>query len=382
MYGQESWFDRAHNMPLDMLVAGGALGLLSYLAIFISCLYVVWKSKREVFEKALIVGLLAAYFFQNLFVFDNLVSYFLFFTVLSYLYFTETDGKEDLIKVPKKYEDFEMSEDLKNILAIIIVLMLGFTLWWVNIRPIMANTFLIKAMSAQEYSVKDKKVVALTAEQTMESFKKAIAYKTFANPEIREQLLNMSQKVGFSKGVTNETKLAYINYALEEMHEQILKTPNDARYQLFTGSMLNNIGRSDLAMPFLEKAKELSPNKQTIAFELIQSYINLGEKEKARDEAKMVYELDKSIDKPKILYASMLIMSGDEKSALELINTSQASDENITRAYTVRAVDYYKQGLLSQSVGEINKAIKMNPSFEIEGKKMINAIWSKTLQYE
>jgi len=34
MYNQEAWFDRAHSTPLDWLVAGGALGLLSYLSIF------------------------------------------------------------------------------------------------------------------------------------------------------------------------------------------------------------------------------------------------------------------------------------------------------------------------------------------------------------
>ena len=35
MYNQEQWFDRAHNIFLDWLVAGGFLGLLSYLSIFL-----------------------------------------------------------------------------------------------------------------------------------------------------------------------------------------------------------------------------------------------------------------------------------------------------------------------------------------------------------
>ena len=380
MYGQESWFDRAHNMPLDMLVAGGILGLLSYLAIFVAGLYVLWKSKREIFEKAVIVGLLAAYFFQNLFVFDNLVSYFLFFVVLSYLYYIETSERENLIE-KDKIDGYVMSEDLKKILAIIIVCILGFTLWYVNVRPIKANALLIKAITAQEYSVKEKKYVALTAEKTMDYFKEALSYNTFANPEIREQLLFTSQKVGYTSGVGDETKIAYLNYAFGEMENQIKSTPEDARYQIFTGSFLNNIGRSDLALPFLEKAKELSPNKQTIAFDLIQAYINMGERQKARDEAKRIYELDKSFEKPKTLYAATLILTGDEKGALELLGGKNA-DESITRAYVVIAVDYYKKSLLSKAVAEINKAINMNPSFEIEGKKLIDQIWSRTLKYE
>jgi len=380
MFAQEQWFDRAHNMPLDMLVAGGILGLLSYLAIFVACLYVLWKSKREIFEKALIVGLLAAYFFQNLFVFDNLVSYFLFFTILSYLYFTEDSENEDEKKLKKG--EGEISNDLKNILAILIIFALGFTLWWMNIRPIKANLILIKSISGQEYSVKEKKVVALTAEQTLEYFKKSLAFGTFADPEIREQLLSVAQNVALSSNAKDETKLAYLNFALDEMTKQASSTPDDARYQVFTGSFLNNLGRSDLALPFLEKSKELSPNKQTIAFQLIQCYLNLDERIKARDEAKRVYELDKSFEQPKMLYVSTLILTGDEDEALKLLGGVKSSDESITRAYITLAVDNYKKGLLYQAVIEINKAIDMNPSFETKGKQIIDQIWARTLKYE
>ena len=74
--------------PLDMLVAGGALGLISYLLIFVAAIYLLWK-KRNVLgitDAALLVGLLAGYFFQGLFVFDNLISYIFFYTVLAYIH--------------------------------------------------------------------------------------------------------------------------------------------------------------------------------------------------------------------------------------------------------------------------------------------------------
>ena len=47
MYGQESWFDRAHNAPLDFLVAGGILGFLSYFGLFFSVLYLLWFRKNN-----------------------------------------------------------------------------------------------------------------------------------------------------------------------------------------------------------------------------------------------------------------------------------------------------------------------------------------------
>ena len=82
MYDQEQWFDRTHNVFFDWLVAGGALGILSYLSIFFAVIYSLWKrngSNLSIAEESILTGLLVGYFFQNLFVFDNVTSYILFF---------------------------------------------------------------------------------------------------------------------------------------------------------------------------------------------------------------------------------------------------------------------------------------------------------------
>lgn len=42
-FGQEVWFDRAHNIFIDTLVDGGILGLLAYIAVYISAGYMLWK---------------------------------------------------------------------------------------------------------------------------------------------------------------------------------------------------------------------------------------------------------------------------------------------------------------------------------------------------
>src|SRR3989344_2343923 len=42
LYGNEPWFDRAHNMLLEWLVAGGAVGFLLYLSIFVNPVYIPW----------------------------------------------------------------------------------------------------------------------------------------------------------------------------------------------------------------------------------------------------------------------------------------------------------------------------------------------------
>ena len=92
IYDQEQWFDRAHNVFFDWLIAGGILGLLSYLALFVTAIVAIWRSRaheKDLYflfsDKVLLTALLIAYFIHNLFVFDSITSYILFFGVLAFV---------------------------------------------------------------------------------------------------------------------------------------------------------------------------------------------------------------------------------------------------------------------------------------------------------
>jgi len=91
LYGQEQWFDRVHNIVFDWLISGGILGLLAYISIYLALLYHLWFQRTaglSIIDRSLLTGLMAAYVFHNIFVFDNIVSYILFFTILAYVYHT------------------------------------------------------------------------------------------------------------------------------------------------------------------------------------------------------------------------------------------------------------------------------------------------------
>jgi O-antigen ligase len=364
MYAQEQWFDRAHNTPLDVLIAGGALGLISYLSIFIAALWIIWRRRNllGVTDGALLVGLLAGYFFQNLFVFDNLVSYMFFFFVLSYIYSRDVENN-----VPVKNEREGLGEENLNYIVLpIICITLFVSLWYVNVRPISANIYLIKGMQGYQEGVS----------KNLEYFKKALSYNTFANPEIREQLISITPKVYSLDGVDQKLKQEFVDLTFNQLKNQIVQTPDDARYQLFTGTFLKNMGQYDLARPYLEKAVELSPTKQTMLFELITDISILGEKEKALELAKKTYELDKNFGEAKDYYLASLILNNDTKIVEELMgkNATTTSDV-IIRAYLMRASDFMKKGDKNSAVGEIQKAIKMAPSFKEQGETMIQNVW-------
>ncbi|OGG59583.1 hypothetical protein A3C86_03910 [Candidatus Kaiserbacteria bacterium RIFCSPHIGHO2_02_FULL_49_16] len=167
MFGQEQWFDRVHNIVFDWLVAGGFLGLIGYLMLYFCALWCVWSGGQnnsrslqaeardrdvavntEAFstvEKSILTGLLAGYFFHNLFVFDNISSYILFTTILAYIAsrFAETRDSPTLLP------SVQIPYSAMSVIAVIAVIAVFGTAWEVNGKALAQNRALLKAISPQ-----------------------------------------------------------------------------------------------------------------------------------------------------------------------------------------------------------------------------------------
>lgn len=311
MYGQESWFDRAHNAPLDFLVAGGILGFLSYFGLFASALYLLWfrKNGLSISERGLLTGLFAGYLFQAIFVFDNLVSYVMFFTALAYVHSRVTEDLSVAIPVTKKgirqpeevqghISAFVQNEEYQNYILIPVVAVLSVVgVWWINIPSINANKNLIQALRM----VQSGKTL-----EGLESFKAALAYQSLGDSEIREQLISYTPQILKSAEVSNEIKKEFLTLTVNEVEKQITRVPNDARYYILMGSLLNNIGNPAQAETYVRRAIELSPSKQTMRFELVQSLYALGKSTEAMNEAKAAYELDTRFEQAKTIYKATI----------------------------------------------------------------------------
>ncbi|MEX1140067.1 MAG: O-antigen ligase family protein [Bacteroidota bacterium] len=88
---EQTWFDRAHNKLADVAVQNGIPGVAGYLAIFVvACIGLFrkirneGKDRREQWVAVSVIMLGAAYFVQNLFLFDTTTSSMLFFASLSF----------------------------------------------------------------------------------------------------------------------------------------------------------------------------------------------------------------------------------------------------------------------------------------------------------
>jgi len=299
LYNQEQWFDRAHNAPLDFLVAGGLLGFLSYLALFGSALYLLWlkKNNLSITEKSLLTGLFAGYFFQAIFVFDNLISYLMFFTTLAYVHSRIVEDTVPVVRVSRLSGLTSNSEYQNYIFAPAVVIFTLACLWFVNFPAVQANFTLIQALQLTQSGRVADGVMA---------FKKALSFDSLGNSEIREQLLSLAPSVVKASGLDQEVKRDFLTLTVKEIDKQIATVPNDARYYILMGALLNNIGNPEQALPYIKKAIELSPQKQAMRFELIQSLYSLGKTEEALAEAKSTYELEKEYRQAKDIYRAII----------------------------------------------------------------------------
>jgi Flp pilus assembly protein TadD len=309
MYGQEQWFDRAHNVFLDWLVASGLVGLLAYLSLYVFLLRGIWKSKLSMAEKGVLIGLVAGYAVHNLFVFDNLASYVMFFALLAFVNsFTTGEPVRWFGSKPVGADTAEY------VIVPTAVVLLVAVLYFYNVRLIEANTRLISAMQSCQSPAPDST-----------TFERALNVGVYgANQEIREQLMQCTGNILAAQQIPDPTKQAYFTLTAGQIQDQIASTPKDARIYTLGGAFFNNAGQSAQGEALLATAHALSPAKQSIVFELATDYVNDGKTAEATAMLKTAYESAPEDTQARNAYVSALVLSGHEAEARALVKNDPA----------------------------------------------------------
>jgi O-antigen ligase/tetratricopeptide (TPR) repeat protein len=399
IWNQEQWFDRAHNVFFDWLTAGGILGLLAYLSLFVLGVVSVWRARSSadqnsfVFsDKVILTGLFIAYFIHNLFVFDNIVSYILFFSILAFIYMHEKGGLgHEKIAHP-------ISENNITAGSIVAVIVGSVALYMFVLVPYLTGAALIKALVYQNTGLQrggDQYFLA-----SLDSYKKVIEYNGVGVAEAREQLVTGATQVVFRSNASDAVKEQFATYAMEQMEEQVKETPNDARYHFFYGGFLFNLAQAipslgtEKAFEALHRAQELSPRKQSMLLQLVSMYINSKKYDEALTYAKQAFELQQDNTEARALYAASLIYTGDNDGADELLEpitgTKEALDRNIMRAYAETKQNAKVAAILGQkieladkmaqegnkqgAVEQIQEVMSVDPSFKEKGDALIAEI--------
>lgn len=324
MYGQEPWFDRVHNIIFDWLAAGGILGLLVYLSLHALALLMLWRRGAfEPYERAILTGLLAGYFFYLLFTFDNIMSYIFFVALLAFI------SVRALREAPPPREWFPRSA--LPYTAVLGVVLACTSAWFVNADGIAQNRALIKAITPQQGGLN----------ANLEYFRKALSYDSIGNQEVREQFVHMAIQVAGAQGVPDDVKLAFVQESFGAMRTLADEAPQSARFPLFAGVLLDQAGAYEDGKRYLETARTLSPKKQAILFELGLNAFARNQPDEALAIFKEAYDSAPGYKEAATMYAAALARTSKDAEADALINTLQekgwAADARIGAAYSGRS---------------------------------------------
>ncbi|MBP6858724.1 MAG: tetratricopeptide repeat protein [Candidatus Pacebacteria bacterium] len=371
MHSQEQWFDRAHSVFLDWLVASGFVGLFSYLALYVLLIIAIWKkSSFTIAEKSALTGLVAGYAVHNIFVFDNIASYISFFALLGFGGSIVHASHVRRSKIDRWIGEKYFSPDsIEYIVMPIAVIGLLASVYFINVRPMQANTRLISALSA----CADRTVGAADPKL----FEQALSLgSTMAEQEIREQLISCTAGV-IGSNYPEPTKKGFYELTVKTINDQIVATPADARIYILGGSFFNALGQFDEAVKFLEKARELTPGKQSMLFQLATSYLNVNKAEDALKVIKEAYDAEPSYSEARSTYAVMLVLSGKENEAKELFKGSPEVFETMRMAQAYATLKQY-----SKATAIFEKLLSSDPkSIELRAQlaqvqQMAGMTWS------
>jgi O-antigen ligase/tetratricopeptide (TPR) repeat protein len=417
MYAQEQWFDRTHNVFFDWLIAGGILGLLSYLGLFFALIYVLWKKTilnkenplYDILEKSVITGLLVAYFVHNFFIFDNLASYILFFVLLAYVNQQSsvtgaaTAGDSYVSKFESRFGVAMDTALARTAVVLVAVLAFGYVSNNAVYKPYMAGRSLIDALQlSQPESLKVLGAGATSPKKILALFKQALSYDTFANTEIRERLAETVPTI-INGSKDAEVVSGFTTLVASEYQKAIKETPTDPRPYVFLSMYLQKFGLYKEAEIYMDQALVLSPNKQSFLFQKGIMQVSLTEYASATMTFKKAYDLEPASSESRVLYALSLIyddkvadaktiLNGDlalltdqrvlnalldKKLYSEIIpiaNLKIASDPTNGQAYMSLAGLYLKMGRRADAIAQIKKVIELVPDFKATGEFYISEI--------
>ena len=405
LYKQEAWFDRAHNVFFDRLTTNGIFGLLSYMGLLGIALYYLWAKRKKtglsVEDSAIFGSMFLAYFFNNLFVFDNLISLILFATFLAYVGFRAKVGapipaSAHELRSGRPNETSKGADYGKAVYAVIIGAAFVFVIYIVNVPGILASKAIINAFKAAGTG---------NANGAFAEFQKAISYNSFGSMETREHLSSFAMQVYDSPNIIDkEFKNKVANYTIDELKKQNEQYPNDIREMIFLAAVYNKTQKYEEAISLLNKAIEVAPRKQQLYFELGTSYLNKGDHEKGLATLKKSFDLDQSFEDARRIYAVSAIFAGKDTLAEELMKDHGGTvqdDERFLKAYAQRnnfekitailkvfieknstniqyrlklAAVYLQAGYRTKSIEQLEKAVEATPDFKKQGEFYISEI--------
>ncbi len=406
LYTQEQWFDRAHNAFIDFLVQGGLPAFLLYLGLFVSVLWILWRAPFARTEQIALTALIVGYAFHNLFVFDNITSYILFFAVLALV--ESAAGKP--VPVFDRLPEWK-SQTAGAISIVLAAVAVSVVIASVDAPGMAAATGLINVFNAEaelsslsQGSVPNT-VVKQVSNNLIDAAQYEYAHPAFASQEVREQILTVAESIVNSSVLSTADKQTFVTLAMQQMQAEVKAVPQDARLRFELAVGYASFGDMKDALTQIAIARALSPGKETIILEEGLFNFQAGNMKAANDDFQAAYKLapqfsdlaayaaagdvltgqfaqsqallqqafgTTTVDKPILInaYAQMHHYG----SIADILQTRVATNPDATTTVLQLAVTYVQAGKVALGISTINAFIAAHPAAKAEGENLIKDI--------
>lgn len=309
------WFDRAHNLVLDVLVFTGVIGLISYLSLFGAALFLVW---RQAFQKpsgirdhwllpSIITALLSSYFAQNLFLFDTPATSLQFALILSFV---------GAITTSQKHKKHALS-DPHPLLVIGIFMLLLLSVYSYAIRPFLsAHLSYLMARPSEKFIEQLELLKRLDAQRLITDTQPLERFLDRVHNVLRDDV-RVSQKFIADIDVIGQTikkehpgHLRYLLYlgrfytaaglhypqydakAKKTLQEAMTISPTYPLGYQSLAAFYADRKEYEKAIELLEKAISLEPRHLKPHEDLVSVYLESGQTERARNEIHEIQRID------------------------------------------------------------------------------------------
>jgi tetratricopeptide (TPR) repeat protein len=330
--GSHLWMDRAHNIVIEWLTNGGILGLFSYLAIFGSAFFVLRKAVRAKVlsrgETEIIIIALVVYFIQNLFTFDTINTYMIFFALLAYIDNCMFNDKQ-LYSASKNSNDINKT---KRYISATLAALLCFSFigYYINYKPINQSRQIVRSRFS---SPENDSYSVLLGE-----FNHALSFNTFGDFDVRRSMISVSDQIIKIQYFDQEGALKFIQATVNELRKEIAIRDYDLEFMTIVITLFNNIAFYEPS--FIERSEKLIQkikliNPEYLMLNMFMADVNILQKdyESAFTNVKKVVDQNPGKVENQLKLALMAIYASredDVKEALENIKKIRISkSENI-----------------------------------------------------
>lgn len=290
---QKLWWDRPHNLFLDIFVNYGVFALISYLAFWGTVFWSLQRYKKRASDEK---NVLAAHGLQTMFIgylliqffnFDSFPTYLTLFFFIGYTFYLLSSEKEQHVVL-----SFNLPSPIKNIgLGVFSILLILFLFFW-HLAPLYNNERIIHAKNISNNPKKCEQAL-----ETMDLVQRHAGIIRAHSALIYSDVIK--------RCATGNNEVEYARKGFEALQQASIYQPYYTRTWIFMGSFKNVLAAREEnsatknalleeARGYFKKALELSPKRQEIYVEMEKSYLVAEDYQSMKNLAQYCIAIDQS----------------------------------------------------------------------------------------